>query len=60
LQVTPRVSAPANALPLPELGKEWWIGTHWGVGVALEFFFAVNETVRGTMRSRKCSVPESE
>ena len=24
------------------LGKEWWIGDHWGIGLALEGFFASN------------------
>lgn len=24
------------------VGKEWWVGTHWGLGVAVEGFFASN------------------
>ena len=24
------------------VGKEWWVGDHWGLGVAAEGFFAVN------------------
>ena len=25
------------------LGKEWWVGNHWGIGVAGQFFFASNK-----------------
>jgi hypothetical protein len=25
------------------IGKEWWVGDHWGLGVAAEGFFAVNK-----------------
>jgi hypothetical protein len=25
------------------VGKEWWVGDHWGLGVAAEGFFAVNK-----------------
>lgn len=24
------------------LGKEWWVGDHWGLGLAAEFLFALN------------------
>jgi len=24
------------------VGKEWWVGDHWGLGIAAEGFFAVN------------------
>ncbi len=25
------------------VGKEWWVGDHWGLGLALQGFFAANE-----------------
>lgn len=25
------------------VGKEWWVGDHWGIGVAGQFFFASNK-----------------
>jgi hypothetical protein len=25
------------------IGKEWWVGDHWGLGVAAEGFFAINK-----------------
>ena len=25
------------------VGKEWWVGAHWGLGVAAEFFLTVNK-----------------
>jgi hypothetical protein len=26
------------------IGKEWWVGDHWGLGVAAEGFFAANKS----------------
>ncbi len=25
------------------VGKEWWVGDHWGIGIAGQFFFATNK-----------------
>ncbi|HVP66830.1 MAG TPA: hypothetical protein VMT17_06165 [Anaeromyxobacteraceae bacterium] len=25
------------------LGKEWWVGSHWGLGIAGQFMFSLNE-----------------
>ena len=25
------------------VGKEWWVGDHWGIGVAAQFFFGINQ-----------------
>jgi hypothetical protein len=25
------------------LGKEWWVGDHWGLGIAGQFFFGIND-----------------
>jgi hypothetical protein len=25
------------------LGKEWWVGDHWGLGLAAQFFFGINQ-----------------
>ncbi len=31
------------------VGKEWWVGDHWGIGVAGQFFFGSNKA-KGTIQ----------
>jgi len=33
------------------LGKEWWVGDHWGLGLAGEFFISLNKEPQSTMRT---------
>lgn len=38
------------------LGKEWWIGSHWALGLALEFTFTLPGEVNfGTLQTTKAS-----
>ena len=29
------------------VGKEWWVGDHWGLGLAGQFFLGINQDTGG-------------
>ena len=46
----PSSSVEANTFGMrTAFGKEWWVSTHWGIGVAIEFIFTLTgKGVTGT------------